>query len=69
MFDGWTNRNPSTIFDDNLTWIQILSGRLLFLKTLGEQFRLPETEIARRNMEWHVQLVNGMLTKGVLGYA
>jgi len=37
LFSQWTSRTPSTIFDDNLTWVQILSSRLLFGRMIGEQ--------------------------------
>jgi hypothetical protein len=60
---------PSSIFDDNTTWIQILSSRLLYGRLLGEQYRMGAEDMARSITEWHVQVVNGMLAKGVLGYA
>lgn len=52
-----------------MTWIQILSSRLLYNRLLSEQHQMTAIENAKSMTEWHVQVVNGMLSKGVLGYA
>lgn len=62
-------RSPSTIFDDNITWVQILSGRILFSKMINQQQEIGSEEIAKNLTGWLVQIVNGMLARGVLGYA
>jgi hypothetical protein len=41
----------------------------MFGKMLGDKWSLPVELMARSNTEWLVQMVNGMLSKGVLGYA
>ena len=41
----------------------------MFGKILSEQHQLTPEEFAKRNTEWHVQIVNGMLDKRVIGYA
>lgn len=41
----------------------------MFGKIISERWRLPLEIMAKSNTEWLVQLVNGMLGKGVLGYA
>jgi len=52
-----------------MTWIQILSSRLMLGKMLANQWSLSVEQMAKYNTEWLVQVVNGMLCKGVLGYA
>lgn len=69
LFDQWSHRRPDSIFDDNITWIQILSSRSLFGGLLGARWGLSAERMARHSIDWLVQVVSGMIDKGELGYA
>jgi hypothetical protein len=69
LFTRWSLRKPDELYDDNTTWVQILSSRTLLGGMLGQQWGVAKAAMARSHTEWLVQVVKGMVQRGVLGYA
>ena len=61
VFMRWSKRQPSSIYDSNLTWIQLLESRIMYGDLLVHKFGIPEQQLAKYNTDWLLQVSNGMV--------
>ena len=69
IFQKWSEREANTIYDSNLTWIQLLESRIMFGNMFMKKFDIDKSQLSRSIMSWLIQVSNSMIEKGALGGA
>jgi hypothetical protein len=69
MFNNWTERASSAIYDSHITSLQILEGRKKYSKLMAERFSISKIVIVKNTIDWLVQQADIMVKKGSFGSA